>query len=89
MSVFAVVVKHLCTTVLLTRDGDRLVVLAARTDQALSVIVSRGPARDDTHAGQLLGALAKASGGKGGGRPARAAGRPPPDAAPTALTSAL
>ncbi len=75
--------------VLLTREGDRLVVLAARTDQALSVIVSRGPTRDDTHAGQLLGALAKASGGKGGGRPERAEGRLPADADLAALMSAL
>lgn len=63
----------------LTESGDRLCVLGARGPDAVHVIVARGP-QSDVHAGQLLRALAEATGGRGGGRPERAEGRLPADA---------
>lgn len=56
--------------------GDRLVALAAPDADGTHVLIARGP--DATAScGELLKAIAEASGGRGGGRPEHAQGRLP------------
>jgi len=53
-----------------------LVALAAPGDEGAAVLLARGPA-SDAHCGELMRAIAKATGGRGGGRPELAQGRVP------------
>lgn len=67
--------------------GERVVVLGAPSDAGLDVVIARGPdAR--VSAGELMKALAQASGGRGGGRPEQAQGRLPAGADLAALARA-
>lgn len=62
----------------LTAHSGALACLASRTADGTSVLIARGPdAIEDC--GALLGRIAKACGGRGGGRPERAEGRLPRD----------
>ncbi|UJR86411.1 alanyl-tRNA editing protein [Sandaracinus amylolyticus] len=60
----------------LTRDGDRVVMVAGPVEGGVHVVVARGPA-SNVDARTLLGEIAKATGGRGGGRAERAEGRMP------------
>jgi alanyl-tRNA synthetase len=60
----------------LTKEGDRLAIVAMRTDEGTHVVVARGPTATDD-AGALVKRITAAAGGKGGGRPERAEGRLP------------
>ncbi|WP_240481376.1 DHHA1 domain-containing protein [Sandaracinus amylolyticus] len=60
----------------MTREGDRLVVVAGPVDGGVHVVVARGPG-SSADARVLLGEVAKATGGRGGGRAERAEGRMP------------
>lgn len=63
----------------LTREGDAVALVAGPVEGGVHVVAARAPASSaDTRA--LLGAVAKATGGRGGGRPERAEGRMPADA---------
>lgn len=57
--------------------GSRLVALAAPDETGVHVLIARGP-ESQTACGALLKAIAKASGGRGGGRAERAQGKLPP-----------
>ena len=73
---------------LLEQSGADLVVIA--TEKGLVVKASKDAVARGAHAGQLVGKLAAAGGGKGGGRPDMAqAGISDPAAAMAALESAL
>ncbi|MFC4426684.1 alanine--tRNA ligase [Deinococcus navajonensis] len=73
---------------LLDQSGADLVVLAS--DKGLVVKASKAAVTRGAHAGQLVGKLAAAAGGKGGGRPDMAqAGITDPEAALAALATAF
>ncbi len=73
---------------LLESSGADLVVIA--TDKGLVVKATKDAVARGAHAGQLIGKLAAAGGGKGGGRPDMAqAGINDPEAALAALEGAL
>ncbi|HEY8427682.1 MAG TPA: DHHA1 domain-containing protein [Sandaracinaceae bacterium] len=56
--------------------GDRVVALGADAGDGVDVVVARGP-EARASAGELVRAMAKAAGGRGGGRPELAQGRLP------------
>lgn len=64
----------------LTRDGARLAIVAMKTEEGTHLVVARGPESTE-NAGAIVKSLCAALGGKGGGRPERAEGRVPKDAA--------
>ena len=75
----AAVVREVAKRVTDTRPESTLV-LAARSDEALSVVIARGADATSFDCGAVMKRLAAAAGGKGGGRPDKAEGRLPPDA---------
>jgi alanyl-tRNA synthetase len=60
----------------LTREGDRLAIVAGPVEGGTHVVVARGPS-GTADARTIFAAIAKAAGGRGGGRPERAEGRMP------------
>ena len=56
--------------------GSRLVALAAAREDGTDVLITRGP-EGEVACGDLLREVAKAAGGRGGGRPQHAQGRLP------------
>jgi alanyl-tRNA synthetase len=67
-------VRHLGAA--LTKDGERVAILAARTGDEAHVLAVRGPS-SSFDCGAFIKRAAAAAGGKGGGRPERAEGRFP------------
>jgi alanyl-tRNA synthetase len=73
----------------LTRRPEAVVLLAGRTPEGLSVLISRGSG-SDFGCGAFLKRAAEAAGGRGGGRPEHAEGRLPPTTDwPTIVASLL
>jgi alanyl-tRNA synthetase len=60
----------------LTREGDRLAIVAGPIEGGVHVVVARGPG-STADARAVLQQIAAATGGRGGGRPERAEGRMP------------
>lgn len=60
----------------LTREGDRLAIVAGPVEGGVHVVVARGPS-SSADARTVLASIAKHAGGRGGGRPERAEGRMP------------
>jgi alanyl-tRNA synthetase len=60
----------------LTRQGDRVAIIAATIDGGIHVVVARGP-HSSVDARGIFETIAKRTGGRGGGRPERAEGRLP------------
>lgn len=60
----------------LTRQGDRVAVVAGRVEGGVHVVVARGPG-SSADARAIFATIAAAAGGRGGGRPERAEGRMP------------
>jgi alanyl-tRNA synthetase len=65
-------IRHLGAA--LTKEGDRVVVLAARSGDEAHLLATRGPG-SSFECGAYVKRAAAAAGGKGGGRPERAEGR--------------
>jgi alanyl-tRNA synthetase len=59
----------------LTREGDRVAVVFGPVEGGVHLVVARGPANTSVDARAIFAAIAKAAGGRGGGRPERAEGR--------------
>lgn len=65
-------IRHLGAA--LTKEGERVVILAARSGEEAHLLVTRGPG-SSFDCGAYVKRAAAAAGGKGGGRPERAEGR--------------